>query len=137
VQAQPQKHISEVTSEDHRNSKRDGMWRHSYLLYRRLFIDLAIHVRSPQTAAEVMSHGLRIDGFVNGGLVGDYLFVPGIWDVMPILVMGGKEWNPYYITKEDTKVMVAEVEIAIAVKANAGQAVETCTGKGWLGRVAE
>jgi hypothetical protein len=100
-----------------------GAKRHSYLLYRRLAIELAIRVGELETAAEFLSLGLRLDGFnaLNGGDVHDYLFVPGIYDVLPLLAKRGKEGNPFFISGDSAEVMVREIIGILELRAREGR----------------
>jgi hypothetical protein len=82
--------------------------RQSYLLYRRLAVELAIRLGELQTAADTLGQGLRQDSFTNGGDLNDFLMVPGIYDVLPLLARVGKENNPFFISKEDAVVMVRD-----------------------------
>jgi hypothetical protein len=117
--------------------------RHSYLLYRRLVIEIAIRVDDLQTAAEVLSQALRLDGFnsVDGGALERFLFVPGIYDVLPLLAAQGKQRNPFYIDKDGADAMVKEVTDALQLRAEKGRQWSLAPEKvGWdelLHRLAE
>ncbi|KAJ5982350.1 hypothetical protein N7451_012450 [Penicillium sp. IBT 35674x] len=91
--------------------------RHAYLLHWRLPIELAIRLGELQTAADLMSQWLHIDGFK--GFLWEYLIIPGIYDVVPLL--GGKKRNPLFITKEDAQVMVQEITAALELRAREGR----------------
>ncbi|KAL2699781.1 hypothetical protein AAEP93_009756 [Penicillium crustosum] len=71
----------------------------------------------------------------------DFLMVPGIYDVLPVLARGGKESNPFFITKEDAVVMVREITAALELRAEHGRQWELHPSKvGWrelLDRLAE
>ncbi|KAJ5804086.1 uncharacterized protein N7518_000389 [Penicillium psychrosexuale] len=90
--------------------------RHAHLLYRRLPIELAIHL-------------------------GDFLMVPGIFDVLPLLARGGKESNPFSIPKQDAVGMVREITAVLELRAKHGGHRELHPTKvGWselLNRLAE
>ncbi|KAJ5685402.1 hypothetical protein N7536_008021 [Penicillium majusculum] len=115
--------------------------RHSYLLYRRLAVELAIRSGELQTAADILGQGLRRDLFTNGGELRDFLMVPGIYDVLPLLARGGKESNPFFIPKEDAVVMVREITAALELRAEHGRQWALHPSKvGWrelLDRLAE
>lgn len=97
--------------------------RHSYLLYRRLVVELAIRLGELETAADILSMGLRLDGFndVDGGQLDRYLVLPGIYDVLPLLAKRGKEGSPFYIETEDANAIVKEVKAAIQLRAREGR----------------
>ncbi|KAF4945675.1 hypothetical protein FSARC_14390 [Fusarium sarcochroum] len=99
------------------------MRRHSYLLYRRLVVELAIRVGELETAAEILSLGLKLDGFndVDGGQLDRYLFLPGIYDVLPLLAKRKKEGNPFYINADDADAMIHEVTVALELRAREGR----------------
>lgn len=99
--------------------------RHAYLLYRRLVVELAIRVGDLETAAEVLGLGLRLDGFdvYNGGQLERYLFLPGIYDVLPVLAEQGKASNPFYIEADDAVAMVRALTEALKLRA--------CKGRQW------
>lgn len=100
-----------------------GVRRHGALLYWRLAVELAVRVGELGVAADVLGLGLRVDGFSawNGSEVTEYLAVPGIWDVLPLLADGGKDANPFYIEGGDAEVMVKEVVRAIEMRARNGR----------------
>ncbi|OQE40251.1 hypothetical protein PENCOP_c006G00016 [Penicillium coprophilum] len=81
--------------------------RQSYLLYRRLIVDLAIRLGELQSAADILGQGLRQDSFTNGGELRDFLLVPGIYNVLLLLALSEKESNHFFISKEDAVVMWA------------------------------
>ncbi|KAJ5775353.1 uncharacterized protein N7511_000364 [Penicillium nucicola] len=95
--------------------------RQSSLLYRRLIAEMAIRVGEPQTAAEVLSQALEVDGFVNGGELEDFLMIPGIYDVLPLLAQSGKESNPFYIPKADAEIMAKEIVDALELRSKYGR----------------
>ncbi|KAM0433713.1 hypothetical protein ACHAQK_009149 [Fusarium lateritium] len=97
--------------------------RHSYLLYRRLVIELAIRLGEHDTAAEVLSLGLRLDGFnsIDGGQLDRYLFLPGIYEVLPLLAKSGKQGNPFYIEADDADAMVQQTIAALELRAQKGR----------------
>ncbi|KAJ5406365.1 hypothetical protein N7465_007649 [Penicillium sp. CMV-2018d] len=115
--------------------------RHSYLLYRRLAVELAIRLGELQTAADILGQGLTQDLFTNGGELSDFLMVPGIYDVLPLLARGAKESNPFFIPKEDAVVMVREITAALELRAEHGRQWALDPSKvGWrelLDRLAE
>jgi hypothetical protein len=115
--------------------------RHWYLLYRRLIVELAIRLGELQTAAEVLGQGLREDGFTTGDNLSDLLLIPGIYDVLPLLACGGKESNPFFISKDDAVVMVRDIVAALELRAEQGRQWELHPSKvGWrelLDRLAE
>jgi hypothetical protein len=61
------------------------MRRQSSLLYRRLAIELAIRLEEYQTAADILSQGLKLDGLSDHHSIDDYLILPGIYNVLPLL----------------------------------------------------
>ncbi|KAM5510120.1 hypothetical protein FOXYSP1_10220 [Fusarium oxysporum f. sp. phaseoli] len=97
--------------------------RHSYLLYRRLVVELAIRLGKFGTAAEILSLGLRLDGFndIDGAQLDRYLFLPGIYRVLPLLAESKKEGNPFYIEGEDADTMIEQVITALKVRAQNGR----------------
>ena len=115
--------------------------RYSELLYRRLGIELAIRAGELDTAVWFLSDGLVRDGFVNGGTLENYLFIPGIYDVLPLLAKRGKDRNPFYIEAKDASTMVAEISRIIEVRAVQGRQWSLAPEKvGWkelLHRLAE
>jgi hypothetical protein len=110
--------------------------RQSYLLYRRLVVELAIRLGEFQTAADILGQGLsdQVD-------LRDILMVPGIYDILPLLARGGKESNPFFIPKEDAVVMVREITAALELRAEHGRQWALHPSKvGWrelLDRLAE
>ncbi len=110
------------------------VWRHSYLLYRRLVIELAIRVGELETAAEVLGLGLRLDGFnsADGAALEHYLLIPGIHDVLPLLAKGGKDSNPFFIKEEDAEAMVKELISTLEIRATKGRQWSLAADKvGW------
>lgn len=95
--------------------------KNAYLLYRRLVVELAIRLGELQTAADIIGQGLVKDGFVHGSDLRDFLLVPGIYDVLPLLACGGKEANPFFISKEDAVVMAREIIAALELRAEHGR----------------
>lgn len=97
--------------------------RHSFLLFRRLVIELAIRVGELETASEVLSMALRLDrfGHSSGASLQDFLFVPGIYDVLPLLAKGGKESNPFFIEEEDADILVTHITSAVESRATKGR----------------
>ncbi|OAF54223.1 hypothetical protein VC83_09512 [Pseudogymnoascus destructans] len=94
--------------------------RHSFLLYRRLTIELTIRVGELDTASEILSVALRLDGF--GRSSGASLqFVPGICHVLPLLAKGGKESNPFCIEKQDADTLVMDIIGAVELRATKGR----------------
>jgi hypothetical protein len=67
--------------------------------------------------------------------------VPGIYDVLPLLARGGKENNPFFISKEDAVVMVREITAALELRDQHGRQWALHRSKvGWrelLDRLAE
>ena len=114
--AQPQVPITEWKFEK-------GVRRHGELLYWRLVVELAIRVGELETAADVLGMGLRLDGFstYNGSDVIEYLALPGIWDVLPLLAKRGKDANPFYLEEEDAEVLVKELIQVIELRARNGR----------------
>ncbi|KAH7336096.1 hypothetical protein BKA65DRAFT_596151 [Rhexocercosporidium sp. MPI-PUGE-AT-0058] len=108
---------------DWKDALRTKKRRHSYLLYRRLVVELAIRYGELEKAAEVLGLGLRVDGFnsVYGGDLTDYLMVPGIWDVLPLMARGGKETNPFFIAEDIADGIVREVIEVIKLRAREGR----------------
>ena len=104
-------------------------------------VELTIRSGELQTAADILGQGLRRDLFTNGGELGDFLMVPGIYDVLPLLARGGKESNPFFIPKEDAVVIVREITAALELRAEHGRQWALHPSKvGWrelLDRLAE
>lgn len=129
--AQPQVPITEWKYE---NNGSQATRRHSYLLYRRLVVELAIRVDDLESATEVLSLGLRLDGFhmMDGGQLERYLFIPGIFTVLPLLAERGKEGNPFFIEEDDAAVIVEQVIAALDLRAREGRQWSLATDKvGW------
>lgn len=108
--------------------------RHSYLLYRRLVVELAIRVGDLEYATEALSMGLRLDGFnrSDGGDVDQYLAVPGIYSVLPLLAKRGKEGNPFFIEDKDAAAIVDRVTAALDLRAREGRQWSLAAEKvGW------
>lgn len=118
--AQPQVPITEWTH-DWRGNKTER--RHSYLLYRRLVTEIAIRLGQLDTAADVLSQGLRLDGFnhSDGASLEKYLKLPGIYDVLPLLAEKGKQGNPYFIEDEDAGAIVQEITRTLESRAERGR----------------
>ncbi|RKK94437.1 hypothetical protein BFJ68_g15163 [Fusarium oxysporum] len=97
--------------------------RHSYLLYRRLVVELAIRLGKFDTAAEILSLGLRLDGFndIDGAQLDRYSFLPGIYRVLPLLAESKKEGNPFYIEGDDADTMIEQIITALMVRAQNGR----------------
>ncbi|KFY62776.1 hypothetical protein V496_04394 [Pseudogymnoascus sp. VKM F-4515 (FW-2607)] len=97
--------------------------RHSFLLYRRLAIELAIRVGELKVASEILSMALRLDGFgrSSGASLQDFLFVPGIYNVLPLLAEGGKDNNPFFIEEEDANTLVWAIIGAVNWRARRGR----------------
>jgi hypothetical protein len=97
--------------------------RHSYLLYRRLVVELAIRVGRLDKAAEVLSQGLVLDGFntVDGAGLDRFLMLPKIYDVLPLLSAKGKEGNPFYIEESDVAAIVQEITQTLERRAEHGR----------------
>lgn len=138
--AQPQVPITEWK---HGWNGNDTVRRHSYLLYRRLVVELAIRVGELDTAARILSLGLTLDGFnsSDGGQLDRYLAVPGIYDVLPILAEKGKAGNPFFIDKNDADVMVREITKTVESRVEKGRQWSLAPEKvGWeelLNRLAD
>lgn len=129
--AQPQVPITEWDIEKNRSQ---GTQRHSYLLYRRLVVELAIRLGDLEYASEVLYMGLRLDGFnsMDGGQVDRYLFLPGIYSVLPLLAKRGKEGNPYFIGEDDAAAIVTQVTAALDLRARKGRQWSLAADKvGW------
>ncbi|KAF5569558.1 cell wall assembly cell proliferation coordinating KNR4-like [Fusarium pseudoanthophilum] len=118
--AQPQVPITEW---EHKRNGHQTVRRHSYLLYRRLVVELAIRLEEFDTAAEVLSLGLRLDGFndIDGGQLDRYLFLPGIYKVLPLLAQSKKEGNPFYIEADEAGDMIEQVIAALTMRAQNGR----------------
>ncbi|KAH7310877.1 hypothetical protein B0I35DRAFT_439831 [Stachybotrys elegans] len=114
--AQPQVPITEW------QFKRDGR-RHSYLLYRRLVVELCIRLGEFEAAADMLSLGLTLDGFnyCNGGDLDRYLYLPGIYHVLPLLAKRKTEGNPFYIEEQDASAMVEEIAATLQLRAQQGR----------------
>ncbi|KAH7364674.1 hypothetical protein BKA65DRAFT_390158 [Rhexocercosporidium sp. MPI-PUGE-AT-0058] len=102
-------------------SKEARYRRHSSLLYRRLPIELAIRLGELDTASAILSDALCKDGFCDGGTLEGLLFLPGIWDVLPLLNKKGREGNAYFIKEEDANVLVKGVVGALELRAKEGR----------------
>ena len=129
--AQPQVPITEWKSE--RNGSQT-VRRHSYLLYRRLVVELAIRVGDLEYAAETLSLGLRLDGFntADGGQVDRYIFIPDIYQVLPLLAERGKEGNPFFIGADDAAAIVERAAAALDLRAREGRQWSLAADKvGW------
>jgi hypothetical protein len=97
-------------------------------------VELAIRVGDLKYAAEVLSMGLRLDGFnyIDGGDVDRYLFVPGIYSVLPLLAEKGKEGNPFFIEHERAVAIVEEVTAALNLRVRDGRQGSLSADKvGW------
>ena len=108
--------------------------RHSYLLYRRLVVELAIRVGDLESASDVLSMGLRLDGFnsMDGGQLDRYLYVPGIYSVLPLLAKRGKEGNPFFIEEDDAAAIVEQITAALDLRAREGRQWSLAADKvGW------
>lgn len=108
--------------------------RHSYLLYRRLVVELAIRVGDLASATEVLSLGLRLDGFntMDGGQLNRYLFIPSIYSVLPLLAERGKEGNPFFIEEDDAAAIVEQITAALDLRARKGRQWSLAADKvGW------
>ncbi|KAF5252716.1 hypothetical protein FANTH_2343 [Fusarium anthophilum] len=118
--AQPQVPITEW---EHKWNGHQTVRRHSYLLYRRLVVELAIRLGKFDTAAEILSLGLRLDGFndIDGGQLERYLFLPGIFKVLPLLAQSKKEGNPFYIEADDADNMIEQLIAALKMRAQHGR----------------
>ena len=129
--AQPQVPITEWKFE--RNGSQTIM-RHSSLLYRRLVVELAIRVGDLASATEVLSLGLRLDSFntMDGGQLNRYLFIPGIYRVLPLLAERGKEGNPFFIEEDDAAAIVEQITVALNSRAREGRQWSLAADKvGW------
>lgn len=116
--AQPQICVSEW---DYKEARTRGEKRHSDLLYRRLVVELAIRVGELETAAEMLSLGLRVDGFNHGSDLYHYLMLPGIYDVLPLLAEKGKEGSPFFIEEKDTEDIVRKILETLELRATKGR----------------
>lgn len=65
-----------ITERKLQNNGSQATRRHSYLLYRRLVVELAIRVGDLESATKILSLGLRLDGFntMDGGQLDRYLY---------------------------------------------------------------
>lgn len=129
--AQPQVPITEW---DLQPNGSQSARRHSYLLYRRLVVELAIRVGDLESASEVLSKGLRLDGFnsMDGGQLDRYLYVPGIYSVLPLLAKRGKEGNPFFIEEDDAAAIVEQITAALDLRARDGRQWSLAEDKvGW------
>ncbi|KAH8597983.1 hypothetical protein B0O99DRAFT_592516 [Bisporella sp. PMI_857] len=95
--------------------------KHSYLPCRRLVVDLAIRVGQLQTTADVIAGGLNSDRFMSGAALEDYLNVPGIYDVLPLLAKKGKAGNPFYIEKNDAETVASEITKTVKLRVQEGR----------------
>ncbi|KAI6777680.1 uncharacterized protein J7T54_005473 [Emericellopsis cladophorae] len=118
--AQPQVPVADWKFE-HKESQ--TVRRHSYLLYRRLVVELAIRVGRLDTAAEVLSQGLVLDGFntSDGAALDRFLVLPGIYEVLPRLAAKGRAGNPFYIEDSDAAAMVREISQTLERRAEHGR----------------
>ncbi|KAF5650748.1 cell wall assembly cell proliferation coordinating KNR4-like [Fusarium sp. NRRL 52700] len=118
--AQPQ---VPVTEWEHKWNGPQTVRRHSYLLYRRLVVELAIRLGKLDIAAEILSLGLRLDGFndIDGGQLDRYLFLPGIYKVLPLLAEGKREGNPFYIESDEADDMIEQATTALKMRAQNGR----------------
>jgi hypothetical protein len=101
-----------------------------------LVINWAIRVGEPQTAVDLLSQALRLDGLQdwNSGPMEELLIVPGIYDILPLLAEGGKASNPFFITEEDAEVMVSEITKTLKQRAEHGRDWALAEDKvGWRG----
>jgi len=119
--AQPQTCITEWKFDGTEDCRIQIQIRHSSLLFRRLAVELAIRLGYLKTAADILSSQLRLDGFNHGGLLQEFLFLPGIYDVLPLLAERGKEGNPYFITTEDAEAMMKEIINTVELRAKEGR----------------
>jgi hypothetical protein len=129
--AQPQVPITEW---DLQRNGSQTIRRHSYLLYRRLVVELAIRIGDLESATEVLSLGLTLDGlnYIDGGDVDRYLYVPGIYSVLPLLAKRGKEGNPFFIEEDKAAAIVEQVTAALDLRACEGRQWSLATDKvGW------
>ncbi|KAK0102514.1 hypothetical protein ONS95_006128 [Cadophora gregata] len=102
---------------------------HSTLLYRRLPIEMAIRLGKLVVAKEILSQALCSDGFCNGGSLEEFLMVPGVWDVLPLLNADGKKSNRYFIPKKDADNLVKGVVDALELRAKEGRQWSLAPGK--------
>jgi hypothetical protein len=84
-----------------------------------LVVELAIRTGELETAAEILSLGLRMYRFnhVNGGDLGGYLLLPGVYDVLPLLARHVKEGNQFLIDENDAMEIVKETTAALELRA--------------------
>ena len=102
--------------------------------YRRLVLELAIRVDDLESASEVLSMGLRLDGFnsMDGGQLDRYLYVPGIYSVLPLLAKRGKEGNPFFIEEDDAAAIVEQITATLDLRAREGRQWSLAADKvGW------
>lgn len=129
--AQPQVPITEWKFQP--NGSR-AVRRHSYLLYRRLVVELAIRVGDLESATDVLSMALILDGFnyIHGGQVDRFLYIPGIYQVLPLLAERGKEGNPFFIEEDDAAAIVEQITAALDLRAREGRQWSLAADKvGW------
>jgi hypothetical protein len=129
--AQPQVPITEWKLQRHGSQ---AITRHSYLLYRRLVVELAIRVGDLESATEVLSQGLILDGFntMDGGQLDRYLYIPGIYDVLPLLAKKGKAGNPFFIEEDDAAAIVEQITATLDLRAREGRQWSLAADKvGW------
>ncbi|KAG4432757.1 hypothetical protein IFR05_011762 [Cadophora sp. M221] len=107
--------------EEYDGSKEAKSQRYCSLLYKRLPIELAIRLGELDVAREILSEALRHDGFSNGGSLDEFLMIPGIWDVLPLLNEKEKEGNAYFITKGDADVLVKGIIEALELRVKEGR----------------
>jgi hypothetical protein len=128
-----------VSEWDFGKARNEGVERHSHLLYRRLVIECAIRIGDLETAAEMLSLGLRIDGFAHAFDLEIILMIPGIFDVLPILAKMGKEGNPFFIEEGEGEEIVKKIVETIEERAEKGRqwslALEKVGWKELLGRL--
>ena len=97
-------------------------------------VELAIRVGELETAADVLSQALRLDGFnsMDGGQLDRFLNLPGIYDVLPLLAEKSKEGNPFFIEKDDAKAMVHEIIGTLELRSEHGRQWSLAPDKvGW------
>jgi hypothetical protein len=97
-------------------------------------VELAIRVGDLESATEVLSQGLILDGFntMDGGQLDRYLYIPGIYDVLPLLAKKGKAGNPFFIEEDDAAAIVEQITATLDLRAREGRQWSLAADKvGW------
>lgn len=100
-----------------------GERRHSYLLHRRLVVEIALRLDRLVAAADILSQGLLLDGFPNndGASLDCFLMLPGIYHIIPLLAAKGKHGNPFYIEEDDATLIVQMISATLERRAKYGR----------------